>query len=387
MKKIVGILSAAAVLAASVFAADVSAKVKLTGSLLNYADDDFTALKLNNHAAHGYEPLMSMGVSTDNAGATVKIKNLNEWVSGEGLTDTSWNIWFKAFDLVKVDMGQISGSLNQETIDYSLSNSTWDNGGYGVTVNTNGVEFGVYSLEGWGSALVSNEKMNDLIAKAAYSANFGTISAMFEYDSAHEVTLFKDFFHVPTSELCVTKMKLGDIVFKSGKPAGSGDTYIFKDMGVKDYIRFGAGYNAGNLISENFSFFANVMGETGKIADNMSAFVLTPEVFAKYSAGAFSAAAFVKVPVVFYDVANLPDGAEILPDLGVWATAKVSYAFENGMTAYLYVKEGFLKEFDHINVKPGIKGNVGICAWEVAADMNIGEKFSIDVPVSLTVDF
>ena len=46
MKKIVGILSAAAVLAASVFAADVSAKVKLTGSLLNYADDDFTALKL-----------------------------------------------------------------------------------------------------------------------------------------------------------------------------------------------------------------------------------------------------------------------------------------------------------------------------------------------------
>ena len=118
MKKIVGILSAAAVLAASVFAADVSAKVKLTGSLLNYADDDFTALKLNNHAAHGWEPLMSMGVSTDNAGATVKIKNLNEWGSGEGLTDTSWNIWFKAFDLVKVNMGQISGSLNQETIDY-----------------------------------------------------------------------------------------------------------------------------------------------------------------------------------------------------------------------------------------------------------------------------
>ena len=35
MKKIVGILAAAAVLATSVFAADVSAKVKLDGKLLN----------------------------------------------------------------------------------------------------------------------------------------------------------------------------------------------------------------------------------------------------------------------------------------------------------------------------------------------------------------
>ena len=386
MKKIVGILLAGALLT-SAFAADVSAKVKLTGSLLNYADDNFTALKLNNHAAHNWEPLMSMAVSTDNAGATVKIKTLNEWSDGKGLTDTSWNIWFKVFDLVKVDMGQIAGSLNQETIDYSNSNSTWDNGGYGVTVNTNGVEFGFYSLEGWGGALVSDEKMNDLIVKAAYSANFGTISAMFEYDSAHTVTLFKDFFVVPTSELCVMKAKVGDKEFKQGYPAGSGDNYIFKDIEIKDYIRFGAGYNAGNLISENFTFFANVMGETGKVDEDMSAFVLTPEVFAKYTAGAFSAAAFVKVPVVFYNVADLPDQVKVLPDFGVWATAKVSYAFGNGMEAYLYVKEGFLKEFDHINVKPGIKGNVGICAWEVAADMNIGEKFSIDVPVSLTVDF
>jgi hypothetical protein len=330
---------------------------------------------------------MSMGVSTDNAGATVKIKTLNEWSDGKGLTDTSWNIWFKVFDLVKVDMGQIGGSLNQETIDYSNSNSTWDNGGYSLTVNTNGVEFGVYSLEGWGSALFSNDAMNDIIVKGAYSADFGTISAMFEYDSEHTVTLFKDFFHVPTSELCVMKVKVGDKVIKAGSPAGSGDSYIFKDIGIKDYIRFGAGYNAGNLISENFTFFANVMGETGKVADDMSAFVLTPEVFAKYTSGAFSVAAFVKVPVVFYNIADLPDGVEVLPDFGVWATAKVSYVLSNGMEAYLYVKEGFLKEFDHINVKPGIKGSIGTCGWEVAADMNIGENFSIDVPVSLTVDF
>ncbi len=39
MKKIVGILSAAAVLAASVFAADVSAKVNLLGSLFNFNAD------------------------------------------------------------------------------------------------------------------------------------------------------------------------------------------------------------------------------------------------------------------------------------------------------------------------------------------------------------
>ena len=115
--------------------------------------------------------------------------------------------------------------------------------------------------------------------------------------------------------------------------------------------------------------------------------MLTPELFAKFSSGAFTAMAFVKVPTVFAKSNTpLPAGVEILPNCGVFATAKVSYTF-GGTTAYVYVKEAFIDHFVKVNVKPGITGNVGICSWEVAADMSIGSTFSVSVPVNFTVNF
>ena len=177
MKKIVGILAVAA-MATSMFAADVSAKVKLTGSILNY-DGDVSAMKLNNHQSHNWEPDLALSTSTDNAGATVKFKTMNEWGSGEGETTTDWNIWFKPMDMLKVNIGTVDVALNKETIDWSSVTSVASAGGYGVEVNTNGIFVGAYLDMGWDNSWFVKDTIAKTSAKFAYSADFGTISAMF----------------------------------------------------------------------------------------------------------------------------------------------------------------------------------------------------------------
>ena len=63
MKKIVGILAAAAVLATSVFAADVSAKVKLDGKLLNVdttkEKDGVSAVSIGHNTDESWNPVLN----------------------------------------------------------------------------------------------------------------------------------------------------------------------------------------------------------------------------------------------------------------------------------------------------------------------------------------
>ena len=69
MKKIVGILLAGA-LVVSAFAADVSAKVKVDGSLLNFDGKNFSALKVQ-HNSEGWNPDLSLSMNGDRAGASM----------------------------------------------------------------------------------------------------------------------------------------------------------------------------------------------------------------------------------------------------------------------------------------------------------------------------
>jgi hypothetical protein len=70
MKKIVGILAAAAVLATSVFAADITAKVRLDGSLFNYGTDgSISALKIMHNAGEAHNPILSWSYGDDKSGA------------------------------------------------------------------------------------------------------------------------------------------------------------------------------------------------------------------------------------------------------------------------------------------------------------------------------
>ena len=122
MKKIVGILAAAAVLATSVFAADVSAKVKLDGKLLNVdttkEKDGVSAVSIGHNTDESWNPVLNMAVSGDNYGASVGFY-IGKWDYGEDPSKwQGWNhgygaglkeckIWFKPIDVLKFDVGRI----------------------------------------------------------------------------------------------------------------------------------------------------------------------------------------------------------------------------------------------------------------------------------------
>ena len=122
MKKIVGILAAAAI-ATSVFAADVSASTKIGGKVFGYAnehpgkvdDEDviipstFSLFKEGNDSHDYAQPNMTFSVSEDNVGATVKLTTDG---ANHGVSITTQTIWFKPVDAFKVTVGNYDVALN-----------------------------------------------------------------------------------------------------------------------------------------------------------------------------------------------------------------------------------------------------------------------------------
>ena len=126
MKKIVVILAAAAV-AASAFAVDFSAGMQLKGKLFNYdgASKKVDAMQLWNENGKDDKPFI-FSLSSDRVGATLKLWDEEFWelpVGPNSWDDTfpaqaagAWNIWFKPFDNVKVELGALDTKLNCEQI-------------------------------------------------------------------------------------------------------------------------------------------------------------------------------------------------------------------------------------------------------------------------------
>ena len=341
MKKIVGILAAAAVLATSVFAADVSAKVKLTGDLFSYTKASKSAIKLDNHKSHNWEPDLSLSVSGDQAGAKIDFKTMNEWGSGEGETSTNWNIWFKPLDILKVNVGSVDVALNKETIDWSSVTGVAGAGGYGFEFSQDAIFFGAYLDQGWNKPwFTADNKIAKTAAKFAYSADFGAISAMFIYD------------------------------------------------GTADTIEAGAGYANSSLV-DGLSFFVDA--KFVKAASNS----VVADAFVNYASGAFGIKAYVSPTI------NLGAGEALaglnwkvrldykLDSVGLYVVAKCDNMTKAGGEV---ADNGWAK--NPVVIKPAVTGNCGSMAWEVAAEAKIAtgeafkeDNFHLNVPVSFTVNF
>ena len=343
MKKIVGILAAAAI-AASVFAADVSAKVKLTGSLFDYKKDSISAFTLNNHQSHNWEPDMSLSISGDQAGAKIDFKTLNEWGSGEGETSTNWNIWFKPVDILKFNIGSVDVALNKETIDYSTITSVASNGGYGLELDTNGIFFGVYMDQGFGKAWFTEaKKIAKTAAKVAYSADFGTISGMFIYDGVTDSV---------------------------------------------NTIEAGLGYANSSLV-DGLSFFVD-----GKFVSKDSANSVVADLFVNFASGAFGIKAYVAPTINLQGDAFAGLNFKVRVDykidnIGIYLVGKCDNIAPAGANV---ADNGWAK--NPVVIKPGVTGSVGAMSWELAVEAKIAtgsawtnDSFHIGVPVSFTVNF
>ena len=419
MKKIVGLLAAAAVLATSVFAADVSAKVRVGGKIF-----DMDATKLNkdgNEAntfsllnadtvSHTYDaPFATLSTSTDNAGGTVK------FVGDEnGLKAGDVQVWFKPIDVLKIQAGSHDIAMNKETIDWTEHHAqqAYDTYGYSLGFAQDAISVNLALGTGEGGwffqdpiakydtdADGTSAYINDLYANFAYGADFGTISAFFRYQ---------------------------------------GKKWTDKNC-TPDKISFGAAYK--NTI-DALTFFVNVVGtsksawtddeakviQAGAAADSKpedfeaytdkngkfrSAFGFGVDAFVAYTADALTVKGFVKYDTKDFGHLTLKDGElkeDIMADNNtiVELLARVDYKLDNGIGLFAYFKNANLlrKEVQGTDtdptsvfvstIKAGANGSVGIASWEVALQLGTGNvgakdkkynKVNVSMPCYIQVAF
>jgi hypothetical protein len=339
MKKIVGILAAAAIFATSVFAADVSAGVRLEGSLFNYAGGNVTALKLKHNNQYYHAPI-SFSISGEKAGGTLKLTDQDRANAdhAEGLADSAvikssaWQIWIKPIDVLKLTFGCYKNVLNQETIGwYRTDSSIGDDGGklgswvVGLTP-VDGLSIDLLFAENFGTPWFANNAVGELGLIFKYSADFGTIGALFDAKSN----------------------------FTS--------------------LKFGASF-AGS--ADSFSYFINALGYYG----NSTFSKVRVELFGAFSQDALSVKLFVPA------VINLGNTSDVMAMLDIGAVFRLDYALDN-CTLFVEIEDGdFLTNAFSMTIYPGIKTNVGACAIELGVKLGASNAFSVDVPVSFQVAF
>ena len=357
MKKIVGILAAAAVLATSVFAADVSAKVKLDGKLLNVdttkEKDVVSAVSIGHNTDESWNPVLNMAVSGDNYGASVGFyigkwdygedpSKWQGWNHGYGVGLKEWKIWFKPIDVLKFDVGRIDQGTNQESIDYDTRLFNYDEWGYRVGFSTNGFTLNVAFHQDHDQFWFSQDGINgDAITKglnvfASYGADFGTILAFVD---------FNDTFR--------------DIKAAAGYNNTFGDIRLFADAGIaldgtKDQESvFGAGFDVGFKYAKDAIYF---------------------EAYARWFEDNFKSLGKEGDPMYLY------------------FKAKFSYKLDP-CTLFVYFKdENFMAKKFASTIKAGATGSVGSCNWECYAQIDTGkgdngDKLNFAIPVSFSVAF
>ena len=388
MKKIVGIMGAALMLASSVSAVDFAARVYMTGDVAggNIAvekdeNGELTGetsgyvFKLNETDQKDADALV-LSVNGDKAGAQFQMWYKYTGADPMDLGVRSTSLWFKPIDMVKVTVGDVSVKTYNEMIDYwkvAVGNSAdehnnWGEGGQWssyATVEGAGLSVEVTPIDGlWINAGVM----------APTGSAFATLTKEEKKYGAYGVAAkYSNIAGLPLS------------VATSWRDNGKG-SYKIAAVGA-DY---GNNYAAGiyGMLNARLRF-------EQKAADDKTTIQLagiTFDNYVKYSIGALTLAG--RFPVT---VRLLKDEVSYM----CWS-AKVSYGL-SGFTPYFLFgtdldNDGawkLSKDFvDSMNweLQPGVTMNVGTCAIDIAAKVKlnapIGEKdIGWSVPFTLGVAF
>lgn len=341
MKKIVGIAAAAAMLASSVFAADVAAKVNLGGSLFNYSANTKKVQALAiDEGGQGWNPSFQMSISGDQAGASMKFYDLG---ATDAVKNVNYNIWFKPFNVLTVNVGNWSTNLNQESITYSGTKSGIDSNGIALSLAVEGFSADVFFAPGWSPANFGWNVWED---------GSGTCTSWFEKADGSNAVVADTYFKL-----------------QYAADFGTINGMLYAKSTFKD-LTFGAGYK--NTFS-GVNAFVNVLG----YYNNDKFQKVRVEAFASGSVDAFGWALWVPV-----DIPTVENS-----QVSVGAIAKLTYAID-GVTPYIQISDGnFNTSAFAMEVKVGCTGNLGAMSWDAAIDAYIQEKFKIDVPLTLSVSF
>ena len=325
MKKIVGILAAAAI-ATSVFAADVSATAKVKSTLFKYNAKELTSKddkgvvsvtakegqmsafgKIENNQTAGHITLFTLSTSTDNAGGTVKY-----WGNGSTVDFGGFTVWYKPADNIKLSYLENALELFGDKYNgYYAHDVAKQAAGYGLQIAADAVTVDVVLQDDFVTKADKDAKvaLKQLGAKIGYSADFGSLAFIFAANNT-----FKAF----------------DI--------GAGFSGNFGDVGVV--------FNAGAKIDTD--------NNTKKIGINPSA------------GGSIDALSWaIDVPVTL-DIGNDPS---------VGTNAKVAYALDP-VTVTGYFEDGnFLAAGDFAaTIGAKLNGSVGAASWEINCSYKTADK-------------
>ncbi|MBR1639447.1 MAG: hypothetical protein IJ688_08685 [Treponema sp.] len=378
MKKIVGIIGAAAVLASSIFAADVSAKVNLLGDLFSYGEyqdwnaggvwkKNITAIGIAE-GGQSWNPSFSMTASGDQAGASMKFFDSG---ATEAVSNINYSIWFKPIDILKITVGNFTSGLSQETIDYSNGATGIDSNGVALSLSSGGFNADVFLVSGWSSANFGWDrvtKINGWFTKADKAdpvIGETYIKLSYAIDGVGTIGAYAD---LNTNQKYTDWGNGGVVVYCPGADFGVGydNTFGNVKMFVNVLTGFDDDWNFGIVRAEAFA-------TTNIDALGLSAFVVGGYATEK-----------VKTDIAQDKLANV---AGFGKGAFVGFTAKATYGI-NGCTPYLYLKcDNALADSFSLEAKPGVAFNVGSCSLDVAVDLYIQEHFKFDVPVVCSVAF
>jgi len=437
MKKIVGILAAAAVLATSVFAADVSAKVRVGGKIFdmdatktNKDLDEANGFSLLNAdtISHTYDaPFATLTTSTDNAGGTVK------FVGDEnGLKAGDVQVWFKPIDVLKIQAGSQDFAMNKETIDWTQHHGeqAYDTYGYSLGFAQDAISANIAFGTGRGGWFFEDPiakygtkeepataYVKDLYANFAYGADFGTISAFFRYrgKSLEGIDTVKAQAAAATPDFSKVKVKYNPTEINFGaayKNTIDALTFFVNVVATSKSAATDKEFDIAKLAALG----ATVEGfETDKDGKARSVFGLGVDAFVQYSADALTVKGFVKYDTADFGHLTLKDGEmkeDIMADNNtiIELLARVDYKLDNGIGIFAYFKNGNLllkkkaanstdKDPSSVfesTIKLGASGNVGIASWETCLQFETGildakkenfNKVKISMPVWVQVAF
>jgi len=310
MKKIVGILAAAAVLATSVFAADVSATAKVSSDLFKFDTKSgaMTVLgTLNNAQTASYATLFSLQFSADKAGGGVKYWGDN--TDGK-VKFGSYNVWFKPTDNLKLSFRENErGLFGDKYHGYYANDVGKVKEGYSATVSLDAITIDFNLCEDLVIKAGNNAdaKIGELGAKLSYNADFGSIAALF--DAYSNFQAFK---------------------------IGAGFSGNFEGIGVV--------VNAG----------ADINGNAIKIGINPSA------------GGNVDAISWaIDVPVYIE-----PNKTSDVASVGL--NAKAGYQFEPAKCTLYFEDGNLLANKFAAKIGLAIEGNIGGAAWKVDPNYDLG---------------
>ncbi len=373
MKKIVGILAVAAMIASTVFAADVSAATKLKGQVFSYDNAKNFGLFTQCNDSHDYaNPNITFSISDDKAGATIKLTTDG---TPESVNQTTQTIWFKPVDALKITLGNFDQALNKEQIKWTESAANLGGNGLLLSVNASGfgLDFGIENTDGdpvsYKDGLaaywflkkdgVDNASIKPFFIKASYAADFGSIAG------------YVDFNHSGRS-----RPYAGHDYLFNYADAG----YTLKDGAVTD-IFFGAGYN------NSFNGINVVFNALGYMADNFE--WVRPEVYVAGSADAFSYKLFA-APTIFLDSDWLDRTGRKNADLQI--LAYVQYALDATTVYFRFDDVNVLAEKFTSELRFGAQGSVGAMGYNAWLQINTGagatkDKVDIALPFELSMSF